>query len=190
MRSSDLYSAAGSLAVVAALAGCGDPLSLSPAVFTNREDTVRVWAATETPIHLPSAYSVAGRSRIRLDQVSTFDFLYDVSPDGRRVFIPLAALVATEGTAGTPGIQATSTPFESIALAEQLGYIIKDSVDATLNQVYYVRSTLDGTCPLGIPYYAKMQVLSFDSAERSVTFRILTDVNCGYRGLQPGLPTR
>lgn len=190
MRSADLYSAAGSLAIVAALAGCGDPLSLSPAIFLNREDTVKIWAATQTPIHLPSGYILAGRTRVRLDQVSTFDFIYDINPEGRRVFIPLAALVETEGTAGTPGLQATTTPFDKILLAEQLGYVVKDSVEATLSQVYYIRSALDGSCPLGIPYYAKLQVLSFDSNERSVTFRILTDVNCGYRGLQAGLPTR
>jgi len=190
MRPADFYSAACVLAVGAALGGCGDPLSLSPAVFQNREDTVKIWAATQTPIHLPSAYTVTGRTRVRLDQVSSFDFIYDINPQGRRVFIPLAALVATEGTAGTPGLQATSTPFDNILLAEQLGYVVKDSVDATLSQVYYVRSTLDGSCQLGIPYYAKMQVLSFDSSERSVTFRILTNVNCGYRGLQSGLPTR
>lgn len=190
MRSRHLNSVAGFLTTVVALIGCGDPLSLRPAVFQNREDTVRIWAATQTPIHLPSAYVVAQRSRVRLDQVSSFDFLYDISPSGRRVFLPMAALVPTEGTTGTPGLQATATPFDNITLAEQLGYVVKDSVDAQLGQVYYVRGTLDGTCPLGIPYYAKMEVLSFDSAERSVTFRILTDVNCGYRGLQAGLPTR
>ena len=190
MRFSDLFSASGCLALLAALNGCGDPLSLSPAIFENREDTVKIWAATQTPVHLPSAYVVAGRTRVRLDQVSSFDFIYDINPAGRRVFIPLAALVPTQGTAGTPGLQATATPFDNIALAEQLGYVAKDSVNATLGQVYYVRSTLDGSCQLGIPFYAKMEVLSFDSSERSVTFRILTDINCGYRGLQPGLPTR
>lgn len=178
-------------ALCAALAqACGDPLSLSPAVFDNREDTVTVWAATGTPIHLPSAYSIARRSRIRLDQTSTFDFIYDISPGGRRVFVPLAALVPTEGTAGTPGLQETTTPFNSITLAEQLGYVIKDSVEAVRGHVYYARSTLDGTCALGIPYYAKLEILSFDSAARSVTFRILTNINCGYRGLQHGLPKK
>jgi len=43
---------------------------------------------------------------------------------------------------------------------------------------------------LGIPYYAKMQVLFIDDAARAIRFRILTDINCGYRGLQPGLPTK
>jgi len=190
MGSRTVFSAAVFLTGMAALTACGDPLSLSPARFTNREDTVRIWAATQTPIHLPSAYVVAGRTRVRLDQVASFGCLYDISPSGRRVFIPMAALVPTQGTAGTPGIQSTETPFDDIQLAEQQGYVAKDSVDAVLGKVYYVRSILDGTCSLQIPYYAKLQVLSFDSSERSVTFRILTDINCGYRGLQAGLPTR
>jgi hypothetical protein len=190
MRSNDLFSAAGTLAFVAALAGCGDPLSLTPAVFANREDTVKIWAATQTSIHLPSAYTITGRSRVRLDQVTNFDFLYDISPSGRQVFIPLYALVPTTNTAGTPGLQATASAFDNITLAEQLGYVAKDSVDATLRQVYFVRSALDQTCGLGIPYYAKMEVLSFNPDERSVTFRILTNINCGYRGLEAGLPTK
>jgi hypothetical protein len=35
-----------------------------------------------------------------------------------------------------------------------------------------------------------MEVLSFNPDERSVTFRILTNINCGYRGLEAGLPTK
>jgi hypothetical protein len=190
MRLSRFLPVAGGVLWAALVQACGDPLSLSPAVFENREDTVTVWAATGTPVHLPSGYSIAGRTRVRLDQISSFDFIYDISPAGRRVFIPLAALVPTEGTSGTPGLQATATPFDNIALAEQLGYVVKDSIDAVRGQVYYARSTLDGTCALGIPYYAKLEVLSFDSEARSVTFRILTNINCGYRGLQHGLPKK
>lgn len=190
MRFSVLFSAAGSLALVASATGCGDPLSLSPAIFPNREDTVTIWAASLTPVYRPSAYVLSSRAGVRLDQVAGFDFLYDINTAGRHVFIPLAALIATVGSSGTPGLQPTNTAYDAILLAEQLGYVSKDSVTAAVDQVYYVRATLDRSCPLGIPYYAKLQVLSFDVAERSVTFRILTNLNCGYRGLQPGLPTR
>jgi len=41
---------------------------------------------------------------------------------------------------------------------------------------------------LGLPKYGKLEVVSFDDVARSVTFRILTDDNCGFKGLQPGLP--
>jgi hypothetical protein len=39
-----------------------------------------------------------------------------------------------------------------------------------------------------VPKYAKLEVLSFDEAARTVTFRILIDENCGFKGLEPGLP--
>jgi hypothetical protein len=33
-------------------------------------------------------------------------------------------------------------------------------------------------------------VLAVDDVARTVTFRILTDDNCGFKGLEPGLPDR
>jgi hypothetical protein len=33
-------------------------------------------------------------------------------------------------------------------------------------------------------------VLAVDDLARTVTFRILTDDNCGFKGLAPGLPDR
>jgi len=51
------------------------------------------------------------------------------------------------------------------------------------------------TCSYGIPavYYAKLHVLKIDTTTttpdgRRIDFEILNDVNCGYRGLQPGVP--
>jgi hypothetical protein len=47
-----------------------------------------------------------------------------------------------------------------------------------------------GSCAFGTPYYAKMQVLALDDSARAVRFQILNNINCGYRGLTVGLPTR
>jgi hypothetical protein len=175
----------------AVLGACGDPLSLNPATVDNRVDTVTVWAANGTPVYLPSAYDIALRTRERLDQISGFDFIYAIRPAGKHVFLPLAAVAPTGRTTGNPGFQVTETPFDSITVAQQLGYVTVDTVPATLGQVYYARSAVNTTlCVLGIPFYAKLEVLSFDDAQRSVTFRILTNVNCGYRALQVGLPKK
>jgi len=190
MRSTGLLSALCGLTAAAALTGCGDPLSLLPARFPNREDTVSIWAATNTSIDKPSGYVVSARSRVRLDQVSTFDFMYDVDPAGRSVLLPLGAVVQTGSAGGLPGFQKTQTAFETITAAEQLGYVTKDTLVVAAGDIFYVRSTLDGSCVLGIPYYAKMQVLVVDDSARAMRFRILTNINCGYRGLQPGLPTK
>jgi hypothetical protein len=39
-------------------------------------------------------------------------------------------------------------------------------------------------------YYAKLHILAVDSASRRIDFEILVDDNCGYRGLEPGIPSR
>jgi hypothetical protein len=44
------------------------------------------------------------------------------------------------------------------------------------------------TCTIGVPKYAKLEIVGFDDVARTVSFRILIDDNCGFRGLEPGLP--
>jgi hypothetical protein len=173
-----------------AWAGCGDPLSLLPAVFANREDTLKLYAASRTPVVFPSGFLVGQISPVRLDQVSSFDFLYDVNAAGERFFVPLAALANTGRTNGNPGFLLTATPFDSITVALQQGYVSADTVAIRVGDVYYVRSVVDPNCGLGIPYYAKLQVLGFDDAAFSVVFRLVANVNCGYRGLELGLPKK
>jgi hypothetical protein len=190
MRTTSLFFASSAVLVAAALAGCGNPLSLNPASFENRLDTLKLWAATNTPVTQPSGYVLVQRQVVRLDQVSGFDFVYDIDRQGRHILLPLAAIVSTGSTAGNPGFLTTDTPFDQVTLAEQVGYISKDTVLAAIGRVYYVRSTVDGSCSLGIPYYAKMQILSFDDGLRTMRFRIVANVNCGYRGLELGIPTR
>ena len=47
-----------------------------------------------------------------------------------------------------------------------------------------------GRMPVIAQYPAVIRFLGFDPVQRSVKFRILANVNCGYRGLEPGLPKR
>ncbi|MGH7561136.1 MAG: hypothetical protein ACRENB_08950 [Gemmatimonadales bacterium] len=178
------------MALAVLVGACGDPLSLAPATFQNRVDTVTVFAVTGTPIHAPSAYLVSLRSAVRIDFFPTFDFAYHIDESGKRSFLPFDLVTNNTRSFGNPGLQPTSTPFGEIEVAEQIGYVTKDTVEARLGQVYYVRSEIPGSCGLGLPFYGKLEVLSFDSAQRSVTFQILTNINCGYRGLEPGIPER
>jgi len=173
-----------------AWAGCGDPLSLLPAVFENRVDTLAMYAASGTSVGLPSGFLIAQRVPVRLDQVNNFDFIYDITPAGEHVFLPIAALVATGRTTGNPGFQLTADDFDSITVALQQGYVSADTVRLSAGQVYFARSAVDPSCGLGIPYYAKLEVIGFDDSARKVAFRILANINCGYRGLEVGLPKK
>ena len=175
----------------AAVAGCGDPLSLLPAAFENKVETEGLWAASRTPVVLESGFVISQRSAVRLDQVSSFDFYYDVSPAGEHFFIPMAAVVNTGRTSGNPGFrEEPSIPFDSIKIAPQQDYVSQDTVRFRVGDVFYARSAVESSCGLGIPYYAKLQILSVDDSAYKVTFRILANVNCGYRSLEIGLPKK
>jgi len=177
---------------VFAWSGCGDPLSLLPPSFENRVDSTAVlYAASRTPVWQRSGWLIGQRSSVRLDQVSTFDFLYDVTPAGEHIFVPYAALVKTGRTSGNSGFREELTlPFDSIKVAQQTDYVSADTIRFRVGEVYYVRSSVDGTCSLGIPYYAKLQILAIDDSAMKVRFAILANINCGYRSLEPGLPTK
>jgi hypothetical protein len=178
------------LALASQTLSCGDPLSLLPPAFPNRVDTVSVYAVTGTPIFQPSGYVISIRSAVRLDFFPSFDFAYHIDDAGKRSFLPYDLVTGSERTSGNPGLQPTETPFEAIDVAQQLGYIVRDTVEVLPGQVYYVRSELAQGCAFGTPFYAKLQVLAVDDSARAVRFQILNNINCGYRGLTVGLPTR
>lgn len=174
-----------------ALTGCGDELSLLPPRFANQVDTTALWAASLTPVTQPSGFVISAGARVRLDQVTYFDFYYDISPDGERFFIPFAAVVNTGRTVGNAGFrQELSIPFEDITIAPQDNYISQDTVRFRVGDVFYVRSQIESSCILGIPYYSKIQVLSVDDSARAVSFQVLINANCGYRSLEIGLPKK
>jgi hypothetical protein len=172
-----------------ALAACSDDSGLPDPTLNNVERTETLYALEGTPVTTPSAYSLEGSRRVRTDLFTDFDFAYNVEPDGRRVFLPRAAM-GIETTANVkPGFVVRSESFEAITVAPSNGYITDQPVPIAEGERYVVRGRITCTS-LGLPKYAKLEVVSFDDAARTVTFRILTDDNCGFRGLEPGLPDR
>jgi hypothetical protein len=179
MRLTPLY-----LALLVA-AACSDENSLPDATLNNIERTDTLYALVGTPITTPSAYALEGNRRIRTDISIDFDFAYNVEPNGRRVFIPRAVLGISESV--NPGLQARTETFEGLRDAPSNGYITDSVIPIAMGERYVARSRI--TCAsLGVPKYAKLEILSFDDAARLVTFRILTNDNCGFKGLEPGLP--
>lgn len=178
--------AAAALAALA-LTACGEQNFLSPPQFDNVVDTVTIFAVRGTAIPQPSAYVMVDRRAARTDQTSLFDFAFDLpAADGQ--FLPAALLGTAPTTGSSPGLLATTVPFDSIRVAETNGYVINTPVSARPGQVYFIRSRLLCTT-LSSPLYGKLEVLSVDRAARAVTFRVMVNLNCGYLGLQPGRPT-
>jgi hypothetical protein len=177
-----------------ALAGvaCSDANDLPDATIENFERTDTLWALLGTPVSTPSGYSVqalAGSRRVRTDLSVDFDFAYNVEPDGEHVFLPRAALGIDTANTVNPGFVLRNESFEAITMPPGGGYITDSPVPLAVGQRYVVRSRV--TCAgLGVPRYAKMEILEFDDVARIVTFRILANDNCGFRSLEPGLPDR
>lgn len=169
-------------------AACSDSNGLPDATVENVEHTDTLWALVGTPVFTPSGYSLEGSRRVRTDLFVDFDFAYNVDTGGEHVFLPRAALGIDTANAAKPGFQLRNESFEAITLAPSNGYITDSAVPIAAGQRYVVRSRV--TCSLGVPKYAKMEILSFNEETRIVSFRILTNDNCGFKSLEPGLPDR
>ncbi len=180
------------VAVVAgfvALAGCGDPNLLGPPIFSNTVDTVSVYAASGTEVWLPSGYALTERRPVRLDRSTLTDFAFDIR-NGLPVLVP-GAKVGQPGSGGVdPGLKPAAGAFEQIVEAEVNGYVTQEPVEVRPGDVLYVRGRIPPICFFGLPVYAKLEVLEIDVERRRVQFQILVNANCGYKGLEPGLPGR
>jgi hypothetical protein len=175
--------------VLTALVACGDANGLPDATVPNTERTETLYALIGTPVRTPSAYAIDGNRRVRTDTTINFDFAYNMEPDGSQFFIPRKVLGIDTSSTVHPGFQRRSETFEGITVAPSDGYITEQPVPIAVGDRFVVRSRI--TClSIGLPKYAKLEVLNFNPAEKTVTFRVLTDENCGYRGLEPGLPER
>ncbi len=184
----------GSLLLAAGFAAaCGDPYGLGDPLYENRVDTLTLYAVNGTPLRTPSAYLLAARAAYLLgieELPYDFDFMYRIDAEGP-MFVPFGAIdPASADSAGTglAGFLATTASFDAIAEGQQTGYVTQEPIAIEVGRVLFVRSALPNGCSLEIPYYAKLEVLSLDQSTRSVRFRILTNINCGYRGLLPGYP--
>ena len=178
---------AGGVAALALVAACEDPFALADATRPNRVDTLSLWALSGTPVHLPSGYVLQTKTVARTDQTAAFDFAFDLGPGNEARLYPTDALRLT----GRSGLLITAAQFSAIKSAPTGGYEDSSAVVVTVGTVLFARSRPDVTCVVAnLPYYAKLHVLAVDVTDRRLDFEILTDNNCGYRGLEPGIPPR
>jgi hypothetical protein len=172
--------------LLAIATACDDSNGLPDATIANIERNETLYALVGTPVATPSGYALEGSRRVRTDLTADFDFAYNVEADGRPVFVPRAALGIDPETSVNPGFQVRNESFEAITLAPSNGYITDRVVPIAVGQRYVVRSRV--TCNIGVPRYAKLEVMSFDPDAKTVTFRVVTNDNCGFKGLELGLP--
>jgi hypothetical protein len=174
------------LLVVAAVA-CGDDAQLPPPQFENVVDTAVLYALTGTPIATPSGFDGVQGVTVRTDLNRPFDFAVDL--DGANVLqlLPAGAL----GYAAEAGLLIATESFDGITTAPLDGYVPDSVRAADVGTVFVLRSRASSElCALGgvLPRYSKFRVVAIDLPQRAITLEFLVDRNCGYRGLEPGLP--
>ena len=175
------------LAGVVLLSACGDPNALPDPQIENAVDTISISALTGTAIQLPSAFSVAGPRGVRTDLSADFDVAFDLRGD-IPVFSPRAGLNFPTGGL-QPGLIRSDKAFAEIEQGETNGYVTRDTLQLAVGDVFVARSRIVCSA-LSVPLYGKLRVLEVDATARTVTFEILADQNCGYVGLEPGLPNK
>jgi hypothetical protein len=178
-----------SLLALAAVAACSDSNNLPDPTTQNTVDTVTVGSLTDTPVTTPSGFAVSASTAIRTDLDPGFDFAYDIegpAETGRKVVLPRAALGITSNGTAEPGVMRRDQAFDDIDAAPSNGYVTDSAVPVAIGERYVVRSRV--VCDIGVPVYAKVEIIGLE--DNSLVLKRLKNVNCGYRGLEPGLPDR
>ncbi len=171
--------------------GCDNTLALPPATVANVKDTVTLHALLGTPISLPSGFDVVLRQTARTDrQNEGFDIAFDIDEQNRALILTTGAL----GLSVQSGIQMSDRAFDDITIAPLADYEREVPLTVEVGSVFIVRSRPSASgCVffLGqLPRYGKFKVLSLDVPTRQITLENLVNVNCGYRNLEVGIPTR
>lgn len=168
------------------MVACGDPYGLARPTVENVVDTITLGALHFTAVSIPSAYSLSNSVPVRTDLSSNYDFVYDIDSTLGPVLLPAQLTGVYYPSATNPGILRATTAFDSIKIAPSNGYKVDQPFTVDSGDVFIARSLI--RCSNGVPEYGKLQILAVDSAAHTVKFQIMVDNNCGYRGLQPGLP--
>lgn len=170
-----------------AMAGCG-ATQLAPATTNNMVDTVTLGSLRTAALRYPSAFDITIGRPVRTDQTSSFDFVFTTDSLGRHLLLPLHALTGLGNLTGSnPGFIRSTGTFTQLTDAPTDNYLTTDTLVVAAGDVFALRSRV--ACFLGVPQYGKLHVLSFDDALQTVRLEILSDTNCGYKNLEPGIPT-
>jgi hypothetical protein len=167
--------------------GCGTGSTLPAPTIENVVDTTTLYALSGTALNLPSAFDVVSAARIRTDRNFPLDFAFDIDTAGQAQLWPADLL----GVGGHPGMLRSDQAFADVLSAPLEGYVVDSLFALDEGTVFVVRSRPSPSlCTLSssLPRYGKFHVLAIDRQARSVTLEFLVDQNCGYRGLEPGLP--
>jgi hypothetical protein len=177
------------LPLVAALACSSDPYA-PKALDRVFADTLRVVALSGTSAEAPSGVRLITHESRVPDFSEQFDFALDIDGSGNVVVYPRARVVTCSSICqlGVRVIRSDSVKFEDLFDAPKSGYTY-DSVTTVPVGATAVFVSKEVLCqPSNIStydMYAKMIVDSVRASDRSIFLRLVSDPNCGFRGLVP-----
>ena len=184
------------LVLAVPLAACGDPFEVT-ANFETIESTVTVYAFNGSALALPTGVLLAPVPQaVRPGPDYIFDLAVDVEADGDAVLLPVDAIAAPGVFNGSrlTGIRpVTDQGYDAITRAPAGGYVVGDPVPVEVGDVGVLQAVNHPTClgsVIGNTVYAKYRVDAIDPVGGTVTLRIRSDPNCGFRGLEVGEPSR
>lgn len=177
------------LTAFALAAACSDPNALSDPSFENQVDTVTLYSLATGPLTEPAAYSVNAGAGVRTWEVGTnYEFVFTTDPSARAMFVPLDLLGLVSPGAFKPGLLRSDRTFDAMTKAPLNGYVTSDTIVIVEQDRFFLRTGINTCAGLGVPLYAKLEVLDIDSVASSVKFRVIANQNCGYRSLLEGFP--
>jgi hypothetical protein len=204
-----LLLAAGAL-VAAAAGACGGPTQ-PVATHDNIFDTAGVYALTGAPESGPTAVatlialggSVFGPSPVRAVPGTRFDVAFDIRDTVALALPPM--LVGFQPFSAFNGfLQLSSQPYDSMSVAPTDGYSDSTPIVIHAGSSFYVQSlTTNPACTAQSVQarryiYSKFHIDSINFAPydpvtspngRTIYYRMVVDPNCGFLGLDAGIPS-
>ncbi|NUQ20782.1 MAG: hypothetical protein HOQ09_07455 [Gemmatimonadaceae bacterium] len=178
------------LAVLPLAAAIACHVAYAPkALYPISADTLRLSALTGTPIDARSAVLLLSGSEIVPGQSENFDFALDIDANGNVVIIPRTKVLTCTSLCQL-GIAFPSAPFDSLYDAPERGYVYDSTKTVAPGKAVAFVTKATSCIPSNIStydVYAKMVVDSVRMSDRAIFIRLVTDPNCGFRGLVPGI---
>ena len=173
------------LAVIAV--ACGDP-TRPKATYSNSLSSYTLYALTGTAATVPNAVSFLG-GPTRASSTFGFDLAFDIDAAGRVQIYPVRTLAGSlAGGVKRVGLLPISGGFESIREVPERGYDTL-SIQTVAPRTVLAVQILDTQACISSFYsqllYAKLVIDSIDVPNRRLYIRSVTDLNCGYRMVNP-----
>lgn len=176
---------------------CGGPTEIK-ATSNTIAATLTIHAVNGTSPVKPAAIVLVGSpAAVRMTTDYNFDLAVDFDQSGAARLVPVdrVASQAVIGTNRLVGFQKLAEAFENVTRAPNSGYVTRADFPVAVGDVGVIESLNNPYCSnfffsLSPHIYAKFAVEAIDPVERSIRLRLVVDPNCGFRGLETGLPSR